>query len=361
MDAQTLYLNHAGTSWPKPPRVRAAVERALDADPATWAAEFAEHHAAVARAFGLASPDRLLLTPGCTSALAIALADLPWRPGDRVLTSSLEHHAVVRPLLKLQERGVTVTFLPRASTGPLDLDAARAELVRGDVRLVAVSAAANVTGERLPVAALVREARAAGALVLVDGAQVAGWDDIDLPALGVDLFAFAGHKGPQAPWGIGGLYVAPGVRMQCLAAVCELPTEGGGTMPSWCDVGSVDRLALAGLAAGLGGRDPGALARARRAAQTLRSGLGAIPGVRVFAGSDLPTVAFVVGGRSPSAIGAALAERGIVVASGLQCAPRAHEALGTDPEGVVRISFGPDHDEPDATRALDALRVVLLS
>lgn len=360
MDRPTLYLNHAGTSWPKPPRVRAAVERALDADPSTWAEDFARNHATVAHAFGLDSPDRLLLTPGCTSALAVAIADLPWQPGDRVLTSSMEHHAVVRPLLKLREHGVTVTFLPRASTGPLDLDATRAELARGDVRLVAISAAANVTGERLPVDVLVREAHAAGALILVDGAQVAGWDPVDLPAFGVDLFAFAGHKGPQAPWGIGGLYVRPSVRMQCLAAVCELPTEGGGTMPSWCDVGSVDRLALAGLAAGLGGRELEALEQATGAAQALRAGLGAIPGVRVFAGSDLPTVAFVVDGRSPGAIGAALAERGVVVSAGLQCAPRAHEALGTDPDGVVRVSFGPDQDVTDADRALATLTAVLL-
>jgi len=360
MERSTLYLNHAGTSWPKPPRVRAAVSHAMDSDPMDWADDFARDHATVARAFGLASTDRLLLTPGCTSALAVALSDLPWQVGDRVLTSSMEHHALVRPLRKLPDQGVSVTFLPRAEDGPLDMDVARAELSKGDVRLVAISAAANVTGERLPVAALVHAAHAAGALVLVDGAQVAGWDDLDLPALGVDIFTFAGHKGPQATWGIGGLYVAPEVRMQCLAAVCGLPADGGGTMPSWCDVGSVDRLALAGLAAGLGGRQPDALDRVGRIAQRVRSGLAELPAARLLAGSDLPTVTFTVTGRSPREIGAALAERGVVVAPGLQCAPRAHEALGTDPNGVVRISFGPDHDVAHAERALAVLRAVLL-
>ena len=100
--------------------------------------------------------------------------------------------------------------------------------------LLAMTAASNVTGELLPIASLVELARRHGAAALIDAAQIAGWIDLDLPRLGADFVAFAGHKGPQAPWGIGGLYVSPRLAWPA---------------PGYCDVGSVDRCALAGLAA----------------------------------------------------------------------------------------------------------------
>ena len=86
-----------------------------------------------------------------------------------------------------------------------------------------------------------------------DGAQIAGWFDLDLEQLGVDFFTFAGHKGLQAPWGIGGLYVAENTSMKCPNASCEFdPSKRSefGTQPGYCDAGSVDLIALAGLAAG---------------------------------------------------------------------------------------------------------------
>ena len=117
-----------------------------------------------------------------------------------------------------------------------------------------MTAASNVTGDLLPVPEIVTLAHEHGALALIDGAQVAGWMPLDVAALDVDLLAFTGHKGPHAPWGIGGLYVSERVQMASPNAVCELPVGGGATcapMPGYCDVGSVDRAALAGLEAGL--------------------------------------------------------------------------------------------------------------
>lgn len=357
------YLNHAGTSWPKPALVRAAVSAALESAPDEWADALETAHARVAAWLG-ATPERLLLTPGCTSALALAVADLPWRTGDRVLVSALEHHALHRPILALAARGVDATTVPRASDGPLDLDALERELGRGGVRLVAMTAACNVTGELLPLAEIVRRAHARDALVLIDGAQVCGWLPLDVTALGIDLFTFAGHKGCQAPWGIGGLFVAPHVAMQTPAAACALPAAGEpalcAPMPGSCDGGSVDRLALAGLAAALDWLDAPAqaerLPRARAQIERLARALEARPGLRLHGTrapeARLPTLAVTRPGAPTSALALAFARAGVTVAAGLQCAPRAHEALGTAPDGVVRLSAGPTTSEREIEDAL---------
>lgn len=364
------YLNHAGTSWPKPEPVQRAARAALGADPGDWGDDFERARRRVAAAFGIEDADRLLLTPGCTSALQVAVTDHPWQPGDRLLHSALEHHALTRPAEALRARGVEVAAVPSNGAEPFDLVALERELRGGRVRLVGVTAACNVTGDLLPVEEIVALAHEHGALCLVDGAQVAGWMPIDVAALGVDLFTFAGHKALQAPWGIGGLYVASHVAMTSPAAACELPADSAApecaSMPGYCDVGSVDRVALAGLVAGLDWLDApeqaGRLATARGWIERLASTLEELPGVRLHGGRAperrLPTVAFTVDGRPSHEIAAELSAGGIVVGSGLQCAPLAHETLGTAPTGVIRLSAGPSSGAVDVERTLEALATV---
>ena len=361
------YLNQAGTSWPKPAAVRRAVRAAMEEPHASWSESLEVQHARVARAFG-AEPRRLLLTPGCTSALATAVADLDWHEGDRVLISGLEHHALHRPVTLQARRGVRVTTIGRAADAPLDLDALRAELWRGAVRLVALTAACNVTGELLPVREAAELAHEHGALILVDAAQTAGWLPIDVAAMKVDLLAFAGHKALRAPWGIGGLYVAPHVSLASPAASCDLSSAGVeretcAPMPGYCDVGSVDRLALAGLAAALEDVEveglPARLSAARALLEPLETYLDESSRVRRLGVRDperrLPTVAFTLEDHAASDVLAAFTARGIAVAGGLQCAPLAHRTLGTEPDGAIRVSVGPSNDERDVQRVIEVL------
>ena len=352
------YLNHAGTSWPKPEAVHLAVRDAEAASPDTWADRFVAAHGRIATHLGVPA-ETLLPTPSCTAALAVAVADVPWTPGDRVLTSSMEHHALVRPLAKVRDHvGIEVVEVPRAADGPLDLDRAEAELRRGRVKLVAVSMASNVTGEELPWRELVPLAHDHGALCLLDGAQVAGWHPLDLTAEEVDVFAFAGHKGPQAPVGIGGLYVRPGVPLRTPAATCD--GELCRTGPGYCDTGSVSLPGLSGLAAGL---DVMAEARPLAAALALttrlRAALAALPGVAVHGGPPaVPTVSLTMAGRDPRCLSRALGGAGIVVRGGTQCAPRAHQALGTGDAGALRVSFGPGSEEADLDAVVEQLAAI---
>ncbi len=366
--AVTIYLNHAGTSWPKPAPVRDAMLAAADAPPTEWPALFDHAVDRVARFFGMPAPAGLLFTTSCTEALAVAIASLPWTEGDRVITSSMEHHALARPVLNLvRTRGVTHVMAPRTAAGPIDLDFAADALARGGVRLVACSMASNVTGELLPVAELAALAHRHGALVLVDAAQTAGVVPIDVRALGADIFAFAGHKGPHAPQGIGGLYVAPHVAFESPTASCDVATGQCDTSIGYCDVGSLNLAAAAGLAAGLdwiaarGVDQVRAAVRARTA--RLLSGLEALPGVRIHGAPDADArtaaVSITASGREPQALASALADRGVVVRGGLQCAPLAHRALGTDPTGTLRLSAGPDTPPEDIDHAVAALGEIL--
>jgi selenocysteine lyase/cysteine desulfurase len=348
-----VYLNHAGTSWPKPAPVQAAVARALAAPPEDWPARFDAQHHQIAAALGYPA-DRALLTPGCTSALALALSDPRWRAGDRLVVSGMEHHALHRPALALADRGVVVQVAPRGGEGePVDLAFVEAAL-RDGARMVAMTAASNVTGERLPVAAVVALCRAHGAVSLIDAAQLAGWVD-DLAALGADLVTFAGHKGPQAPWGIGGLLFGPE------AAVLGRRASGPPERVGWCDAGSVDRVAMAGLEAGLAwmGTRPGRLARALARVDRLAQGL-VERGARLLGGErGVPVVSAAFDGRDPAELARALAARGVVASGGLQCARLAHEHLGTAPRGTLRFSVGVVTTDDDVDQALTSLSACL--
>ncbi len=232
------------------------------------------------------------------------------------------------------------------------------EVLRGGrVRMVAMCAATNVTGALLPIAEITRLAQAHGALMLVDAAQSAGWVDLDVDALDVDLLAFAGHKGPQAPWGVGGLYVSPRVEMR--SPRLDRPAA----MVGYCDTGSVDRLALAGLVAGLewlaspARRDR--LARARAVIDRIAEFATGLPQVTILgprhSSARMPTLALSWAQRSADDVAHALRERGVLVSGGRQCAPLAHRSLGTAERGVVRLSVGPEATMEQAQRACEAL------
>lgn len=372
----TVYLNHAGTSWPKPQAVVDAASAVWGSDPSDWADQLELAHRQIASFFHVATPDQLLLTPGCTSALSIAVADHFWNAGDRVLASSFEHHALHRPLVKLSDYGVDVEILPHLDHEPIILEELESALRKGSVELVALVAACNVTGVLLPYDEVISLAHAYGAKVLIDAAQIAGWWDLDLPALGADLVAFAGHKGLQAPWGIGGLYVAPEIKMNSPAAVCELTYDKlsgkpkqAPAKPGYCDVGSVDRSALTGLAAAAQWLShverSDRLTRSRQLTQRLYDAAAEMNGTTLVCPSDMtarmPTVAMTFSNLRSSDAAAQLAGHGIFVAGGMQCAPLAHKSLGTAPDGVVRLSAGPNTTEDDVARAIEALERVSAS
>ena len=284
-----------------------------------------------------------------------------------MLTSHFEHHALLRAAHKLEAQGVEVQLLPYNSENLVDLEALEAELTRGSVRLVAMTAACNVTGKLLPFVEAISIAHRFNSLALIDGAQIAGWWNLDVDQLGADLFTFAGHKGPQSPWGIGGLYVRPQVSMSCPSASCSvsepLTRRTPQVMPGYCDAGSVNLAALAGLHAACqwlsAAEQEHRLQRARLLAETFSNAIRQFPRATIYHDDPIelkvPTVAINIDGKSAAEVGRQLADNDVIVSAGFQCSPEAHRALGTEKSGVVRFSFGPSNTEADVERAVHAI------
>ena len=360
-----IYLDNAATSWPKPPEVLKAMSDLLEragGNPGrsghrmSIAAARVVYDAReeVAGLFNCHDPLRVVFTSNATYALNQALYGL-LKQGDRVVTSSMEHNAVMRPLRDLERKGVRLTVAPCGADGTLNLPAFSKAVTPG-TRLVALIHASNVVGTVMPVAEVAQIAHKAGALLLVDAAQSAAVLPIDITAAGIDLLAFTGHKGPLGPTGIGALVIGEKVDTAQMA-----PLARGGTgsqsdreeqpefLPDKYESGTPNAVGIAGLEAGLKFvRKTGLTAileHEKQLTETLIAGLMSIPGVTVYGCREcqksVAIVSFTVRGKTVSEIGQRLdEEHGILVRVGLHCAPAAHRTLGTFPEGTVRLAPG---------------------
>lgn len=227
-NAKHIYLNNAATTWPKPEIVYQTVDdcfrhlaspgRSAGASGSEGAAIMHAARQEVAAFFNLPDAMQLVFMPSCTYALNLAILCQHWQADDEVVMSSMEHHAVSRPVRKVaRDHGVRFFCSPYQPTSPFDLNFLEDRLRTGRVKLVACSMASNLTGDIMPVHEIGRLCRQYGAKFLLDAAQAAGVIPVDVQAIGADLLAFAGHKGLFGPPGIGGLYVAPGINLTTLA------------------------------------------------------------------------------------------------------------------------------------------------
>ncbi len=378
-----IYLDNAATSWPKPPQVMEAMRRFLGevgANPGRSGHRLSIEAArvvyrareAVAGLLGVADPLRVVFCANATHALNLAICGL-LSPGEHVVTTSMEHNSVMRPLRALEAEGVVVTVAPCSPQGMLDPAEVERSL-RPATKMIVMTHASNVVGTLLPVAEVAGLARSHDLLLLVDGAQSAGALPISLTDLGADLFAFTGHKALCGPTGTGGLVIGERVDVSRLR-----PLLRGGTgsrsaaetqpdfLPDKFESGTMNAVGLAGLEAGVRwlteqGVDD---LRAKERALTARllEGLRDIQGVDVKgtldASQQLPVVSFTVAGLDPAEVGLRLDEEyGIAARVGLHCSPGAHRTLGTFPTGTVRFALGAFTTKDEVDRAVDSIRRV---
>ncbi len=378
-----IYFDNAATSWPKPPEVPAAMVSFMKhsgANPGRSGHRMAVQAARVVYAareaaaglFHAPDPLRVVFGSNVTEALNLALCGY-LRPGDHVVTSSLEHNSVMRPLRALEKAGVELTVVkgsPEGLLDPVDLLAA----MRSNTVMIALTHASNVVGTLLPVAEAGEIARLHGALLLVDTAQTGGAYPLDMQADQIDLLAFTGHKGLLGPMGTGGLIVGERVDVERL-----VPLKRGGTgsrseleeqprfLPDLGESGTLNAIGLAGLEAGIRWvMERGVHAiRAHEVAltQALIGGLSSISGVKVYgtldASCQTATVSFNIVGMEPSEVGLRLDEEfGILCRVGLHCAPAAHKTLGTFPTGTVRFGLGVWNTRQEVDAALEAVETL---
>lgn len=375
-----IYLDNAATSFPKPEgvsermryyldEVGASVNRSVYAEAADAGLTALTLRERLCSLLGHCDPTHCVLTSGNTAALNMALKGF-LQPGGHCIVSALEHNAVMRPMVQLEKTGVCFDRVPCDASGHMDINAYQA-LFRPNTRLVALTHASNVCGTLHPVAEVCRIAKQRGVPVLLDGAQTAGHFPIHFEHLGLSALAVPAHKGLLGPSGIGALLLSPAFAKQLT------PLIAGGTgsysdseelppiLPDRLESGTPNVPGIYGWEAALSFIEERGIPtlRAHESALTMRflQGIETFPNVRIV-GPLLPeervgVVSLDFIGRDNAEIAFALEqEYGILTRCGLHCAPNAHKALGTFPQGTVRFSFGWATTEGEIDAAIQAIR-----
>lgn len=375
------YLDNAATSWPKPEIVYESLDQGfrqfLSAKRGT--SQTSRHGAAaldaarqtLAELLHVPDASRIVFTGGCTQALNLAIQAFPWQPGDGIVISALEHHALSRPVRKVaREKQLEFYVVPYTDEEPFSLDAYEQLLrTKPNIRLVATMHASNVIGSILPVEAIGRLARQYGKHYLLDAAQSAGALPIDAQRFNADMIALPAHKSLYGPPGIGALYVSENVPLQTFM-------EGGTgsdsgehavrlVVPDMFEVGTIPMPQIHAMAAGAEWVMETGIEAIRqhetRLLQHLLDGLKALPEVIVYGHTHVerktPVVSFNLIGKQPKSVGELLFDRyDIALRAGFHCAPMAHQAIGTLPlGGTIRASLGYYTTLDDVDALLNAL------
>ncbi len=399
-----IYLDNAATSFPKPPGVTEAIVHFMTevgANPGRSGHALAREAEAIvrntreglARLFNIPDPGRIVFTLNVTEAINTVLFGF-LDDGDHVVTTAMDHNAVLRPLEYLRKKGaVTVDIAPADRQGFVDLDALKRSL-KTKTRLVVVNHASNVCGTLQDIQAI-REIIGEIPL-LVDTAQTAGCYPIDVIRDGIDFLAFTGHKGLMGPQGTGGLYLREDLSLR--------PLKRGGTgtlsesldqpdfLPDALESGTQNNVGIAGLGAGVDFiLETGVetiLRHERELTARLLKGLRGLTGVTIYGpldperqtstvsitfdsilpgGEDHPlggcgaiNLAWTEEGPLPSEAGKLLNGRfDILVRVGLHCAPLAHKALGTFPDGTIRLGMGYFNTREEIDMVIRAIRAIV--
>jgi cysteine desulfurase family protein len=378
---EIVYLDWAATSAIRPPQVIAAVTQYLEdigASPGRGGHRLSiaadrvalECRQAIARLLGIpGDTGRIVFTFNATHGLNTALAGILKR-GDVLVVTSFDHNAVLRCAWKLERtRGVHVRLVNGRPDGTLD--EALLERALDGARLLSINAASNVLGTTLDVSKLAEMAHGAGALTLVDTAQVAGELPFDAFESAADIVAVTGHKALLAPQGIGALWAREGVDIEPLL----VGGTGGNSMlrempepwPDHLQAGTLNAPGIAGLGAGVRWVLERGVERIHADAGALKlrlyEGLERIPRVRMLspkAPDAAPIISVIVDGADVGALAGRLdREFGVLVRPGLHCAPETHRLLGTDTTGAMRFSIGWQSTAEDVDAALEAIQRVL--
>lgn len=360
-----IYLDNAATSFPKAPGVAEAVtgwyrdcgvsaSRGQSRLSEQVAGEVADARRRIGRMCGQPA-EQVAFTSGATESLNLFLHGF-LNPGDKVLTTALEHSSVVRPLNWLREHaGIQLTVLPPDPEGHVHTEQVEEALLEGGHRLLVFTHASNVVGSLLDAAAFCAVARRHGCTTLLDASQTAGVVPLDV---GADAVVASAHKALLAPPGLGFLCVNSEVRDRLRivkqggtgssTAVAQQPRE----WPAGMEAGTPNTPAILGLLAALRwleGKEPEELLRHELSCEeTLRQALGTR--TRTLGSGEGPRIAvlsILVRDLDSAEAGLLLAEAGVHVRTGYHCAPWIHEHLGTAAGGTVRISPGPFTTEDD--------------
>ena len=378
-----IYLDNASTSFPKAPTVATAMSdyitnRGININRGSYALAYdVEDIIYTTRQrlntlFNGHDPSHVIFTQNVTMSLNMVIKGL-LKAGDHVLVSSIEHNAVMRPLTQLLDKGITFDIIPCDVTGSIEIDAIKS-LIRPNTVAIITNHASNVCGTIQPIESIGAICKAHNLHFIVDAAQTAGVIPIDVKAYHIDALCFTGHKGLLGPQGIGGIILTKEM------AQILTPLIAGGTgsfshletmpthMPDAFESGTLNLPGIMGLNEGLSFIESQGMENIHNHELTLTQafleGLQSIDGINIVDKQNIQdrtaVVSITIDGMDPASIAYELESTyHIMTRVGLHCAPRAHQTLGTYPEGTVRFSFGYANTHKDVESALSALHRIV--
>ena len=380
-----IYLDNASTTFPKAPNVASAMadyitncgininrgsySLAYDVEDIIYTTRQRLH-----TLFNGHDPSHVIFTQNVTMSLNMVIKGL-LKAGDHVLVSSMEHNAVMRPLTQLLDEGITFDTIPCDSTGSIQMDSIE-PLIRPNTVALIINHASNVCGTIQPLKSIGPICKAHNLQFIVDAAQTAGVIPIDVKACHIDALCFTGHKGLLGPQGIGGIILTKEM------AQTLTPLIAGGTgsfshletmpthMPDAFESGTLNLPGIIGLNEGLAYIESQGMENIHNhelvLTQSFLEGLQSIDGINIVGKQNIQdrtaVVSITIDGMDPANIAYELESTyHIMTRVGLHCAPRAHQTLGTYPEGTVRFSFGYANTHKDVESALSALNTIVKS
>ena len=379
---QKIYLDNACTSFPKPRQVSDAVydymtrigsniNRGCYRDAYSAEEMVFDTRRMLCELFRGEDLKNVIFTKNVTESLNVILRGF-LRRGDHVLVSSMEHNAVMRPLVQLQASGVSFSRIPCSPDGSL-LTEAMEEYLEENTRALVLTHASNVCGTMMPLKEAGAFCRKHGIAFIVDAAQTAGVFPVDMEEYAIDALAFTGHKGLLGPQGTGGFLLKEDMIRQVGPLICggtgslSHTEETPSFMPDRYEAGTMNLPGIAGLHASLLFLKETGIDRIRQhellLTERFLNGLDKLEEegrIRVSGKKGIDSRTGVVSIQTLSldqAEASVLLEEqyGILTRVGLHCAPSAHKTLGTYPTGTIRFSFGFYNTQADVDAALSAL------
>ena len=378
-----IYLDNASTSFPKAPTVATAMSdyitnRGININRGSYALAYdVEDIIYTTRQrlntlFNGHDPSHVIFTQNVTMSLNMVIKGI-LKAGDHVLVSSMEHNAVMRPLTQLLDKGIAFDIIPCDKTGSIQLESMDS-LIRPNTVALIINHASNVCGTIQPLESIGSICKTHNLQFIVDAAQTAGVIPIDVKACHIDALCFTGHKGLLGPQGIGGIILTKEMAQNLTPLIAggtgsfshleTMPTH----MPDAFEAGTLNLPGIIGLNEGLSYIESQGMENIHNhelaLTQAFLEGLQSIDVVNIVGKQDIQDRTAVVSITIDSMDLASIAYElestyHIMTRVGLHCAPRAHQTLGTYPEGTVRFSFGYANTHEDVVSALSALHRIL--
>lgn len=375
-----IYFDNAATSFPKPKIVYQEIMTAMmeyGANPGRSGHKLAleasreifNTRKKISKLFNIKDPMNVILTFNCTESLNLGIKGY-LKPGDHVITTSMEHNSVLRPIISLEKERVSHTIVQGDSMGridPKDIEKA----IRPETKMIVTTHISNLTGTIMDIEAIGEIAKTHNIVYFVDGAQSAGVYPIDVEKMNIDMLAFPGHKSLLGPQGTGGLYIREGIELVGLfqggTGSASNSLEQPDMMPDKFESGTPNAPGIVGLGAGIDYILEVGMDKIRNKEEELTQyfieEVKKIPKIKIYGpltrGQHAPVVALNIGDADSSEVSYILNEEyNMAVRPGLHCAPLAHKTIGTFEQGVVRFSFGFENTFEEVEEAIGALKEI---